>query len=383
MEQTDNLVKCMEPMAAVESMSSAADQNVSTEELSCLFLKSLPPELVGSVYSRNPGLDCASYDIQHATLLAAHFGASHAEASVAHEPGAQAQLLIVNCQKLQEAWRRERQDAPLHADSILLEQIQRLAPQVVCLPDPFIASPELLMTLRQLVKLLATRHDSLVAPSIHPGCFDLTLSPFPQQSIPGTACYYSPLSYHHPHAASFLPFDQRSVDVSFAGELWAQHTKKQRLLEYLARTTPILFWGDGVEVLAPNSPIHPRYRGLAGGDELRKILGHSRIAVNRHADDDRCAWNRRLFEATGAGALLITDHHDNLCDLFAVGKEIVTYRTPAECRELIDYYHGHPDEAEAIARAGQARTLRDHTFARRIGEAVATFRQHLALVEAA
>jgi hypothetical protein len=365
MEQTENFLQRVE----------------RDEPLSCLFIEFLRPEDADAVYSRNPGLATASYELQHDTLLAAHFVAAN-PTRLAHEPGVQARRLIVNCRQLQDAWRREHKDAPLHPDSMLLDQVDRLAPQVVCLPHPFLAGPELLMTLRQRVKLLATRHDSPVPPRLDPGCFDLILTPHPQQSTPGTACYYAPLS-HGRQAGGFLPFDRRAIEVSFVGRLWAQHTRKQRLLEHLARTTPILFWGDGVEVLAPSSPIHPRYRGMADGLEVQEILANSRITVHRHADADGRAWSRRLFEATGAGALLITDYHDNLADLFEIGREIVTYRNPGECREMIDHYLAHPAEAEAIARAGQSRTLRDHTYGRRIKEAIATFRQHLALVEAA
>jgi len=49
-----------------------------------------------------------------------------------------------------------------------------------------------------------------------------------------------------------------------------------------------------------------------------------------------------------------------------VGKEIVAYRSPQECAELIGYYLSNPAEAEAIAKAGRARTLRDHSYADRM-----------------
>jgi spore maturation protein CgeB len=35
---------------------------------------------------------------------------------------------------------------------------------------------------------------------------------------------------------------------------------------------------------------------------------------------------------------------------------------------MVRYYLDHPDEAEAIARAGQARTLREHTYQSRMVE---------------
>jgi spore maturation protein CgeB len=73
----------------------------------------------------------------------------------------------------------------------------------------------------------------------------------------------------------------------------------------------------------------------------------------------------RLFEATGVGTCLITDWKDNLHDLFEPDREVVTYRSPQECVEKVKWLLEHPQEREAIAQAGQARTLKDHTFDQR------------------
>jgi spore maturation protein CgeB len=78
----------------------------------------------------------------------------------------------------------------------------------------------------------------------------------------------------------------------------------------------------------------------------------------------------RLYEATGVGTLLITDWKENLHELFEPGKEVIAYRTPEECGELIQYYLEHEVEREAIARAGQERTLREHTYYQRMQELV-------------
>jgi len=78
----------------------------------------------------------------------------------------------------------------------------------------------------------------------------------------------------------------------------------------------------------------------------------------------------RLFEATGVGTLLITDWKMNLHDMFELGKEVVAYRSPEECIKLVQYYLEHDREREAIARAGQERTLREHTFYHRMQEVV-------------
>jgi SAM-dependent methyltransferase len=85
----------------------------------------------------------------------------------------------------------------------------------------------------------------------------------------------------------------------------------------------------------------------------------------------------RLFEATGCGALLVTDYKDNLNELFEIGKEVVAYRSPEECAALIKYYLAHPDEAREIAWAGQQRTLREHTYTARMEQTAEILRRHL------
>ena len=66
----------------------------------------------------------------------------------------------------------------------------------------------------------------------------------------------------------------------------------------------------------------------------------------------------------------------NIRDLFEPGEEVVVFETAEELVELLAYYSSHPDEAAEIARRGQARTLRDHTWDRRM-------QQFVTLLEAA
>ena len=72
-----------------------------------------------------------------------------------------------------------------------------------------------------------------------------------------------------------------------------------------------------------NASIRKRYQGPAFGRDLYRILSTSRITVNCHIDvAGQFADNMRLFEATGAGTLLITDWKVNLHNVFELGKEV-------------------------------------------------------------
>jgi spore maturation protein CgeB len=54
--------------------------------------------------------------------------------------------------------------------------------------------------------------------------------------------------------------------------------------------------------------------------------------------------------------------------MFEPGKEVVSYRTPEECTELIQYYLEHDEERKSIASAGQKRVLQEHTYYHRMQE---------------
>jgi spore maturation protein CgeB len=78
--------------------------------------------------------------------------------------------------------------------------------------------------------------------------------------------------------------------------------------------------------------------------------------------------NMRLYEATGSGALLLTDPGRNLAELFEPGREVLVYTGAADLAAKIAHHLEDEEERRAIASAGQARTLRDHTYEQRIAE---------------
>lgn len=105
----------------------------------------------------------------------------------------------------------------------------------------------------------------------------------------------------------------------------------------------------------------PRY-----GLEMYKAFAASKIVFNNHAQvAGDCSVNMRMFEATGAGACLVTDHKKNIKDFFVPDHEVVTYKCRNEALDKIKWLIDHPFECEKIAMAGRRRTLRDHTFYKR------------------
>lgn len=87
----------------------------------------------------------------------------------------------------------------------------------------------------------------------------------------------------------------------------------------------------------------------------------------------------RLFEATGMGCLLITDKKVNNDDFFVVNKEIIEYSDPDDLVKKIKYYLKHDQKRITISRAGQRRTIKDHTYKMRMGQLNQILLKHLNL----
>ena len=105
------------------------------------------------------------------------------------------------------------------------------------------------------------------------------------------------------------------------------------------------------------------------GKELHLLLAQSKIVLNITRSDfygAETGVNLRIFEAVAAGCFLLTDHCDELKELFEIGKEIDTFHTSGELAEKVHYYLEHEEERTRIAQCGHARFMRSHTWRARI-----------------
>ncbi|MBI5090846.1 MAG: glycosyltransferase [Candidatus Hydrogenedentes bacterium] len=103
--------------------------------------------------------------------------------------------------------------------------------------------------------------------------------------------------------------------------------------------------------------------GMFWPHEMATIYAQSKIVINACVNHDL---NMRVFEAMGAGALLITDEADGLHELFEEGKHLVVYRSHDEALELIARYLADDEARQRIAMAGQTHVLTQHTYAHRM-----------------
>jgi hypothetical protein len=231
------------------------------------------------------------------------------------------------------------------------------------------------------VRLIVGQIASPLPPKRFLGGYDLVLTSFPhfvsRLEAAGISSEYFRLGFD-PRVASVFEGVSRDIDVSFVGGLARSHKNAIPLLEHLARHTPIRFFGYGAEGLPARSPIMEHYEKEVWGLEMYRVLARSKITVNRHIGvAQNYANNMRLYEATGMGALLLTEEKNNLRELFEPGKEVETYINAEEAVEKINSLLNKPRRLAEIASAGAARTLREHTYRARMTELLDILNKHL------
>lgn len=334
-----------------------------------------------SHYRRSPTLDTEPYDSQRQALMATFFGVGDAYSHNLAKLGHEAHEVVVNCAPLQSAWAREhdlppRSKSPL--DEILLAQVRDFEPDVVYVQDVHFLSDETLAKLRResrhLVCQIATEPPSLDRLRV----FDLVVTCLPSFvthfSSAGIRTELLRLAFDERALSGVEERDRPSVvrGAVFVGSLGrTQHRRSNALLAEAARRVPIDFWGYGAHLWPPWSPVKRRYHGQAWGIDMYSILAEARIVINRHGSiAGPYAVNMRMYETTGMGALLLTDNGEHLRDVFDPA-EAVSYDSAGTLVERLTYYLQNEDERAAIAAAGQARTLRDHTYEQRMQELVA------------
>lgn len=268
---------------------------------------------------------------------------------------------------------RERRSKRVLED-ILAAQVRESAPDVLLNQAMDGISPRLLRKLRPHVSLLVGQIAAPLPRSADLHCYDLILSSLPNLvhhfRMHGIPSELIRLAFE-PMILTRLGGGAPRIPVSFVGSLSRNHPKRIRWLEQLCERIDVQVWGPGIDGLPTSSPIRSHYQGVAWGLDMYRILRTSKVTLNRHIDmAGSYANNLRLFEATGVGALLVTDWKENLPELFEPNQEVVAYRDPEECASLIQHYLENDNEREAIARAGQQRTMREHTYETRTRELV-------------
>ncbi len=192
------------------------------------------------------------------------------------------------------------------------------------------------------------------------------------QAIGMQNALYLPLAaqpeVHKPLELSAAEQRKFGSDVSFMGAGYAN--RRVAFRELIGHDFKL--WGtewEGDTVLEP-------YVQLAGArvssEDCVRIFNATRVNINLHSSVQAKELvtggdfiNPRTFEVAACRAFQLVDRRSLMPDAFAED-ELATFGDMTELQEKIEYYLTHAEEREAIAQRGQARVLREHTYAARM-----------------
>jgi hypothetical protein len=382
-----------------------------------LVLNADYPRFLAWFYRRQRGLEDSAYETQIAARNASLFGVADFYSRNFAALGHRAAEIHVNNPWLQSAWAREhdlafavpeppggggRRELPrwlqraakplkpmlrplarrvglspklnVQAQKILLAQIEEFRPDVIINQDVFHVDTGLMRRIKAIGNPILIGQVG-IEPSRGEdwSIYDLMISQLPTTvrsfRALGVRAELNHLAFEPAILDALSEAPALDIDVSFVGTVSVDHQQRIALLEAVAGRYDLKLWGNRPQALPASSPLHRCFQGEVWGADMYQVLRRSRITLNSHIDlAGREAGNMRLFEATGVGAFLLTDFKDNLDTLFAPDREAAVWRSIEDCLNVIGRMIGDDDGRAAIARAGQARTMAQHTYRHRAAE---------------
>ena len=360
-----------------------------------------------SFYKKNPNLENLEYDFQLKALLSSNFGTSDAYSYYLNKNNWEAIDLIVNSFFLQKAWGKNnnfkipklRSKIPhkffklpiigkklVNKNGLLdiaKEQIKDFKPEILYCQDLSFFPEELLLEIKKEnnIRLVVGQIACPLPPKSFLNPYDLILTSFPhfvdRLRNDGKNCDYFKIGFDE-RILSKTTQNNRDIDFSFMGGISKHHSYASKNIEYLIKNAKLQVYGYGANNLPLNSKIRKNHNGERWGLEMYNILSRTKISFNRHINvAENNANNMRLYEATGMGSLLLTDKKDNLKKLFEEDLEIVTYKSKEEALDKYNYLINNPTKLKNIAKAGQLRTLKEHTYENRIKELIQILNKYL------
>lgn len=100
--------------------------------------------------------------------------------------------------------------------------------------------------------------------------------------------------------------------------------------------------------------------------DARYLVSFPRALINRLRSKKNIEQVKaRIFEVNGCGSFQLSYYVEGLESSFDINREIAVYTDPDDLLDKVRFYLAHAELRESVAAAGYARTLNDHTFAKR------------------
>ena len=343
-------------------------------------------------YKSNPHLCTASFDEQIKAILADGFSEIHIFPPYMGALNYDPMFIVANNPYAQFAWANENGVRPSHKDknsliTLLNKQISQFKPDVLYIGDPTVFDSRFISLLDWKPKIVLGWRAANIPQQTDWSGFDVILSSLSNLRDAAIKLGAQATEHFFPGYPEWRNKDLHSVtpqfDVVFSGT-WSinQHPQRNKYIKAIAEVASsgrneisCAFYLNGQKNMIP-AQVEKYNRGPRFGRSMYKALRSGKIVIDargileitNHSQQRLVdlagneTANMRIFEATGCGSFLLTEHHENLKEYFEPEVEIETFRNTEELIEKIKYYLEHPEKREAIARKGQERCLNEYSM---------------------
>lgn len=170
----------------------------------------------------------------------------------------------------------------------------------------------------------------------------------------GINAFYAP-QFTNPEKFYPAPEEELKTDILFVGSNWHDRTSLRYAIE---SGFEVAVYGYNWQGVVPDTMYKAPY---IANDKLNRYYSSAKIVLNDHRPDMRQFGfvNNRIYDATAAGALVISDYMPEIEQ--AYGDTVPMYKSKEELAALLTYYLTHEEERRQKAAAARAITLKNFT----------------------
>jgi spore maturation protein CgeB len=174
-----------------------------------------------------------------------------------------------------------------------------------------------------------------------------------KMAIYGIPVIFTP-QFTNPDKFYQAPADELKTDILFVGSNWHNRTS---LLYALEEGFEVAVYGFNWRGIVPDKMYKAPY---IANQDLPRHYASAKIVLNDHRPDMKAFGfiNNRIYDATAAGALVVSDYMKEIEDIY--GDTVPMYKTKEELKEILTYYLSHEDER--LKKAEQARQITLQNF---------------------
>lgn len=197
--------------------------------------------------------------------------------------------------------------------------------------------------------------------------------------------HYLPFGVHLDHYRPTIMRSPVTRDVSFIGSAYMNRVEFFRpLMPELMQFNTVFngIWWDRL----PEAPLYGDRIEIGkwmSPQETAVAYSGSKIVINLHRSHmdelvnnntlliPAASPNPRTFEIAASGTLQLCDAREDIASFYKPGEEIEIFSNPQEMMDKIRFYLTHEEERRAVVLKAFERTLRDHTYKKRLGQLLA------------